>query len=362
MALGSDAQERPAVAQASQKRPMVVHASNDAAEARIAIAREASVAPALLSRLHREAEQLANKFVEDAAAEQRELRRTDPAIEPPTFSLTVEHRPRFVSRDLVSLLVVSEIFTGGAHGNLVFEGITYDIRRKRFVATQDILSGGGGWKENEARLKVIARNKLRAKKRERLGGDYDAARDDIWLEDLALPVEAMTLLPSTERGKAGGIEFHFAPYLAGPYAEGPYRIEISSRELEPMLAREWRDVFASEPIVLSHVSSAEGSKAAFVLIAAPQPDSVVRPPVELSGEAPDYFFEGDAIRAVISQLNGQVLSEGRLQADRQRRPSGMALDMVPFSGRLAVPHGEGPVLIKLGNGDSVAFSVTISRK
>ncbi|WP_137389992.1 DUF3298 and DUF4163 domain-containing protein [Rhodoligotrophos defluvii] len=344
------------------ERPEVLREVSEVAEATIVLARETAVAPALHHRLREDAKEIVKAFLAEAEAEHREVRRTDPDSVPPTFSLLVEHQPSLVSRDLVSLLISSEVFTGGAHADFRLEGIIYDLRRKVFVEPEDILAGGYGWPNNERLLKELVATKLRAQKRARLRDEYDAERDEAWLKGLTLPLEAVTLVPSTEPGRIGGLAFHFAPYVAGPYAEGSYRVDVAARELAPMLAPAWRAAFAGEPISLVHVRGSAIGEPAFVLIAEPQPDSVVGSSIRIAGEAPAYVLAGGSLKATISRSDGGLLAEGKLAADRKRRPSGTALGMVPFAGQLEVTQGEGAALIRIGNYSGPTFSVTIHRK
>src|SRR5690606_23661270 len=131
----------------------------------------------------------------------KEVKDRDPAAELPPYSLRIDYQPQFFSPDFLSLLRAADIYTGGAHGMVGFEGLIYDLRSRSIVEPQDILAGGAGWEENQKTLTALVLESLKTLKRERLGADYDPERDDSWLQDFALPLDTMTLLASSEPAK-----------------------------------------------------------------------------------------------------------------------------------------------------------------
>lgn len=341
--------------------PTLHRRQNEAAIVEIILPRDVELAPSLGRALHEEAEATVAGFTAEAEAEQERRKSEQPNAEPVPFSLSVTYRPTMVSAEVISLLKVIDLFTGGAHGAVEFEGIIFDRRRQGIVGAEQILNGGEGWLANVKRLTALAAEALRVLKSERLGGDYEASGGEGWLDDFQLPLQSMTLLPSDDPGKIGGVAFDFAPYAAGSFAEGIYRVVLPAAQIEPMAGAAWRHLFGGQPNLLTYVPTSNPNDGHFALIRKPQARSVVGEKIAISGEAPAPFFEGEQLPVRVLR-HGEVLSEGVIGIDRKVRPSGTAVGMIPFSGTIDAGRGNGEVLIRLGRKAPVDIPVVIDRK
>lgn len=153
-----------------------------------------------------------------------------------------------VNTTLVSALGTHWMFTGGAHGNVDFSSVIW--RRDAsgggdHVPLADLFADGMG--KDAPIWDVFARNLLaqwEADWEKRIGQPL-GADDETWRESakraLAYHAEykpVVTLLPSTQSEKSGGLTFHYAPYILGPYAMGSFSFDVPHAVFEDYLTDE----------------------------------------------------------------------------------------------------------------------------
>ena len=340
--------------------PVVYRNQNEAAVVQIVLPAEAELAPVLARGLRDEAEATVAGFLADAIVEQERRQRDMPGAHREPFSLYVNFKPTMISAEVVSLLKVMDLYTGGAHGMTEFEGIIFDRRRRAIVGPEQIFSGGEGWQGNGKRLSALASVALKKMKAERLGREYEALSAEGWVDDFQLPLQSMTLVPSNEPGKIGGVSFDFAPYAAGSFAEGIYHVVLPAEDVVGMAGTDWQPLFGGRPDLLAYAPTNDPNGGHFALIREPRMGAAVKEKIAASGEAPAQLFEGDLLPFRVLQ-QGNVVSEGALSANRQLRPSGTALGMIPFVGTIDVGRGAGGVVIRLGRTKSVDIPVVVER-
>jgi hypothetical protein len=340
--------------------PELIRRHNEAAVVEIILPAEMALAPALAKRLRGEAEATIAGFLTDAEIEQKQRLQELPGVEPVPFSLSVTFRPTLVTADVISLLKTVDLYTGGAHGSIDFEGIIFDRRRNTLLQPEQIFTGGEGWPANLKRLEALAAAALREQKRERLSPELALAGVESWVDDLQLPLHGMTLLPSDQPGLIGGIAFDIAPYAAGSYAEGAYRVVLPANEIRDMAGSEWQALFGGKPDLLTTVPTNDPDDADFLLLREPKIGQIVEPSVTVQGEAPVQFLDGNALPYRVLR-QGKVLSEGTITADRKAPASGAAIGMVPFRDRIDLGRGAGNVVIRLGRRKPVDIPVTTQR-
>lgn len=160
----------------------------------------------------------------------------------------------------VSVLGSHWMFTGGAHGNVDFSSFIW--RR----GAKDEAEGGGEYVPLEALFAdgmgkdapiwdVLGRNLLaqwEAEWMKRIGQPL-GENDEAWRESakraLAYHAEykpVATLLPSTQSEKSGGLTFHYAPYIMGPYAMGSFSFDVPYTVFEDYLTEDARNSFGGE--------------------------------------------------------------------------------------------------------------------
>ena len=150
--------------------------------------------------------------------------------------------------DIISVEYMNMFFTGGAHPNYMIGGTIYDRASGEDVVPATLLSEDGKPKMRAFLMEELARKKRLRMSREE--GDLPALREEV---EEVFPKETefwfgeVTLVPSLEADKFGGLVVHFSPYDVGPYAEGSYDLLVPASELEGMLSDAYAPMFGGEP-------------------------------------------------------------------------------------------------------------------
>ncbi|MEQ7874583.1 DUF4163 domain-containing protein [Sphingomonas sp. ASV193] len=150
-----------------------------------------------------------------------------------------DYRTAGRSSALLSLAEDWYEYTGGAHPNHGTSGLLWDRAAKRQVKPIALFARPAN---RDARLRAPYCAALEAERKKRRGNEPDTFFSDCpKLDDLAL-------VPTDKSG--GGrfdtILLHADPYVAGPYAEGDYDIELPvTAALIAALKPEWRASFAA---------------------------------------------------------------------------------------------------------------------
>lgn len=110
-----------------------------------------------------------------------------------------------VDESVLSLTILSYAYTGGAHGNSGYTGVTFDAQSGEILALSDILADEDGF-QSAAQQWIV----------EKLAAEHG----DELFEDYAETVEAMWETEPDWYLDAEGITFVFDPYEVGPYAMG----------------------------------------------------------------------------------------------------------------------------------------------
>lgn len=139
--------------------------------------------------------------------------------------------------------------TGGAHGNVDFDGVVANIETGEEVELTSL------FESNVASSSALTNGictALKSAKMEKIGdaniyGAPMECDDDSVRKSLA--GAELTLAPSTEAGKFGGIVALYAPYVVGPYAEGPYVVTVSHEVFSDDLRSEYKDLFGGAPTI-----------------------------------------------------------------------------------------------------------------
>ena len=123
---------------------------------------------------------------------------------------------RFYSADLISVRGHVYEYSGGAHGNYADFGVNYwwQNGQPRKLALADLFDGRKKWRTVVGGY--IRRNLIKRESSWPPKSDQDA-------------VDAPFTFSPT------GVEFHFAPYHVGSYAEGMYHVLVPYTVLKPVL-------------------------------------------------------------------------------------------------------------------------------
>jgi hypothetical protein len=214
----------------------------DDAALRVQIARDPSVAaaaPALARFMEAEDDALVQEMQAAAETERADAAKGGLPFRP--HSLDIAAQARGVSPALMSVLRTVSSDTGGAHGNVYLDPLTWDRRGGKLIRLDAILSED---KAGFRALEAIAK---------RLRADL-MARPDLWRDSIAMAtvpdpaaLQGFTLEPSTTPGLIGGLAFHFGPYEVGPYSSGPQRAVIAQSLFRSGIRADLRDQFDGAP-------------------------------------------------------------------------------------------------------------------
>ena len=180
--------------------------------------------PALVKLIRDPADAHKAELLKTAAADKVEREKQDFPFNGYEFSETYE-----VAGSTPQLLSLSDDwfeFTGGAHPNHGTKAVLWDRQANRKISFVDLLDGG------EAKLDTLlksnycaALNKERAKKREPIEGEMSSAPDDPFNQ--CPKFSELAWIPAGDADRPmTKIIIHADPYVAGPYAEGDYDVEL----------------------------------------------------------------------------------------------------------------------------------------
>ena len=194
--------------------------------------------PDLHARLYSEGVKGLKQFVEGAVGERAEMEAQ--GVELPPYSRTVAWTVEAETPKLLSLISMTDEYTGGAHGNHVTASVLWDKALKRQIALTALFRPG-----SEAQLEKLVCDALTAEKKARTGAAFTPPGQD-WncpkLKDVTLALAA-----STTAGKSAGLKVLADPYLIGPYAEGGYEAVVPFSAFAALLAPAYADEFGGAP-------------------------------------------------------------------------------------------------------------------
>jgi hypothetical protein len=137
------------------------------------------------------------------------------------WTIYVDHDITYASERLLSMLVTAESYTGGAHGNIGFGNSTFlkEADGVRELGLRDLFV-------EDADLKNV----------------LELLTDDLTQQDATFIVDGSTILDedtiSVFTLSPKGITFHFAPYVVGPYAQGPLESTVAFEDVKDILRPE----------------------------------------------------------------------------------------------------------------------------
>jgi uncharacterized protein YndB with AHSA1/START domain len=185
------------------------------------------------------------KWVDKSAAEAASARRQDPQLFDRggwTFERKYNVRT-VVDGRYVSIVRNDYIDTHGAHPNSDVNTILWDSTEKKRISIRPFFTEtADDGPTMKAMLDAIIAS-LNIEKKKRGAGETATAEWYKELKPTLLKLGAVTLAPSTERGKSSGLTFHYPPYAVGSYAEGQYVAFVPWETLKPYLSPEGAKIF-----------------------------------------------------------------------------------------------------------------------
>lgn len=147
------------------------------------------------------------------------------------------------SQRLLTLVAQSEFYSGGAHGNSLFHTILWDRTTNAAMHISDIFADEAAAVELVTPIYCTLLNKEREKKRgepvQPSADKYDMNGGCPDFDD-----QEMALFDENGDGRFEVMRMLLPPYVAGPYAEGPYEIDIPvTPEFRALVKKEYRASF-----------------------------------------------------------------------------------------------------------------------
>ncbi|MBB3033411.1 DUF4163 domain-containing protein [Alteriqipengyuania lutimaris] len=156
------------------------------------------------------------------------------------YMVTIEWRLAGKTDDWLSLVERGATYFGGAHGNYGLSSVLWHSGAQRLLEpivlfeSQDALTEALGTRFCDA---------LDAQRMARRGGEASDS-DDIF--DRCPSLEELELVLLTNGSRFDRLMLYAAPYVAGPYAEGDYEIELSVDDaIRAAVKPRYRDDFVS---------------------------------------------------------------------------------------------------------------------
>ena len=198
---------------------------------------EAAAVPQLVERFRKDMAKVKADLI--AGAEEDKAYRDKEKFDFHGHSSSTEYATAGQSPRLVSLTVDAAAYTGGAHGNYGTSGLLWDRQAAREIEVADLFAAPGNMARLLTQRWCDALNKAREEKRGEPVGGGGMFDDCPKLSEIAIvPTD------KDKNGRFDGLMLTASPYVAGPYAEGSYEIELTvTADLIAALKTEYRDSF-----------------------------------------------------------------------------------------------------------------------
>lgn len=198
---------------------------------------EAGAIPALQRRLENEMEEARNELDRATRAERENAREAGYTFRPHSFSSKWE-----VLADTPRFLVLSSMlatYSGGAHGNYSKRALLWDKRADREIEPLELFTSAEALREATEDRYCAQLNSLRREKGVGVPGEGDPF-------PRCPPLDNLVLLPGSSDGeKLDRLTLYAAPYTAGSYAEGDYKVTLDvTRAMLDAVKPEYRTAFS----------------------------------------------------------------------------------------------------------------------
>jgi hypothetical protein len=210
----------PAPPPAPEAKAFSFDEKNDLIEFHFAWSAEAAAVPQLVSRF--QAEMTKAKDELRAGAKEDKAFRDKEGYDFNGYQSSTDYKTSGQSERLLSLTSDVGSYTGGAHGNYGTGGLLWDRQAAIEIKVADLFSASANRDRLLTQRWCDALNKEREKKRGEPVTGNDMFDECPKLEDIAI-------VPTDKdgNGKFERLILTASPYVAGPYAEGSYEIDLA---------------------------------------------------------------------------------------------------------------------------------------
>ncbi len=206
---------------AAPAAPRKVQAKSDVLEFSYSWPAEAAAIPGLNKQLE---EELGRDRVESqAAAKEDKDGRGASGSDFFAHSFSKEWRLAGNTPQLLSLLGEVSSFTGGAHPNSDYDGVIWDRGSGRLVSLTELFADA---KRAMAALSTRYCKELDAARAEKRGEALPPAPNDFMTACPSLTDQTVVAADSNGNGRFDMLQLWLPPSVAGPYAEGPYQVDL----------------------------------------------------------------------------------------------------------------------------------------
>ena len=181
---------------------------------------EAAAVPQLVARFRKDLDKVKAELI--VGAEEDKAFRAKEGFDFNQYSSTTDYNTAGQSARLLSLAAEAAAYTGGAHGNSGTSGLLWDRQAAKEIKIADLFAEPANMDRLLTQRWCDALNKAREEKRgEPVGGEG--------MFDECPKLSEIAILP-TDKDKNGRFErliLTASPYVAGPYVEGSYEIDLA---------------------------------------------------------------------------------------------------------------------------------------
>jgi Deacetylase PdaC len=209
----------PAKSSAPAPKAYEYDEENDLIEYHFGWSAEAAAVPQLVARFRAEMEKGEAELL--ASAKDDKAYRDKEGFPFHAYSSTTDYATAGQSQRLLSLTVDGAAYTGGAHGNFGTSGLLWDRQAGKEIKIADLFAAPANMDRLLTQRWCDALNKAREEKRGEPVGGGGMFDDCPKLSEIAI-------VP-TDKDKNGHFErlmLTASPYVAGPYVEGSYEIDL----------------------------------------------------------------------------------------------------------------------------------------
>ena len=233
---GNSAQPAPARSQAPPGKAFAFDEENELIEFHFGWSAEAAAVPQLVDRFRKDMEKAKAQLI--AGAKEDKALRDEEKLEFHGHMLSTGYQTAGQSDRLLSLSSDVGSYTGGAHGNQALGALLWDRQAAKEISDKHLFAEASNRDRLLTQRWCEALNKAREEKRGEPvgGGTFD---DCPALDDIAI-------IPTDKdrNGKFERLILVASPYVAGPYAEGSYDIDLAvTPDLIAALKNEFRASF-----------------------------------------------------------------------------------------------------------------------
>jgi hypothetical protein len=204
---------------AAAPKAFAVDEKNDLIDFHFGWSPEAAAVPELVDRFGKEMRTARTELV--AGAEEDKAFRDDKGFDFNGFMSTTDYRTAGQSAVLLSLSIESGTYTGGAHGNYGVGSLLWDRAAAREIKPANLFAEPANMDRLLTQRWCDALNKAREEKRGEPVGGEGMFDDCPSLGDIAI-------IPKDNdgNGKFDRLLLVASPYVAGPWVEGAYEVEL----------------------------------------------------------------------------------------------------------------------------------------